>query len=133
MDLSLTADEIAALRSVARKAQLVDEAQRGLAEHHNLFFQFAHLTEEQGEAFSCWRRGEHQPHTDIDDYGLAKPVGLPSELADMMAVAMIVAQRCADSLGIDPFDEWGRKHEYAISKAIVKASEHSRPIPEVLL
>ena len=61
------------------------------------------LHEEAVEAHRAWRSGESAPAA-----GNGKPCGLPSELADVVIVAMNIAER----LGIDLEAEILRKHKY---------------------
>lgn len=60
-------------------------------------FLFSHLTEEVGEAFKEWRRGNFD-ETVGTKAGVDHPEGLGSELADVVLMIKIIAQECGVDL-----------------------------------
>lgn len=62
-------------------------------------FMFAHMTEEVGEAFKEWRKGNIE-ETSGTKAGVDHPEGLGSELADIVIFANIIAEECRIDLDV---------------------------------
>lgn len=81
---------------------------------------FAHLHEEVTESFREWRN-KTKPSVSTDRYGLGKPEGLGSELADVILDALTLA--AANDIDIE--DEVRRKWTYRQDKLGAKLRKSS--------
>lgn len=90
-------------------------------------FMFAHLHEEVSEAWKCWREGGKELTgwlNTVTKHGkeLTKPEGLGPELADVVGMAIIIAEE----LDIDLEYELERKWEYLKARLAAKNAKKGK-------
>lgn len=123
----MTPTQAHALRAVIDEAASIELSLRGSKRANDVTWQMAHLVEELGEMFKCFREDQWDSGTEQDHFGLAHPTGLASEAADVLGVALILIRAVEQATGINVVEATIAKQDYLRAKAAVKVVEGRSP------